>query len=283
MHAQNMALTCSCFSTLAHNRLIFWSRHCMNISQLRLLTKGNPKLLKSLGKGYLSFILHFAPAKVSGHEVCPFRTKECTALCLNLAGRGGIFKRGETTNGIQQARIRRTKLFFENRQEFLSRLVEEIETACLYAMRKGLIPCIRLNGTSDIPWENHPVERGGIAYQNVFEAFPDVQFYDYTKWPIDKRNTAIPNYYLTFSLAETLDSRLKAAQWLENGFNVSAVFETANFPETFLGHPTVNGDESDLRFLDKPNSIVALKIKGRKRLKTGGFINATIDARLSKN
>ena len=93
---------------------------------MSLLTVGNPKLLKGQKKGYLSSVLHLAPANLSGKEVCPKRTAGCTAACLNTAGRGGIFKKGETTNVIQQARIRKTKAFFENRQEFLNELVVEI-------------------------------------------------------------------------------------------------------------------------------------------------------------
>lgn len=254
----------------------------MSISALKLLTKGNPKTLKSTGLGYLTFIMHLAPANLSGYEVCQYRTRECTALCLNTAGRGGIFKPGETSNKIQRARIRRTKLYFESRSEFLNLLVSEIEIACLYAMRvqkkrQGLVPCIRLNGTSDIAWEYHPVFRGGELYRNIFAAFPEVDFYDYTKQPLARRDTAIPNYNLTFSYAESIANHLNASHWLMRGFNVSAVFDSANFPETFLGRPTINGDESDLRFLDRKGVIVALKAKGHsaKRAKTGGFINAT--------
>ena len=80
---------------------------------MKVLSVGNPKLMKGEKKGYLSFVLHLAPADVSGREVCPKRTAGCTSSCLNTAGRGGIFKKGETTNVIQQARIRKTKYFFD--------------------------------------------------------------------------------------------------------------------------------------------------------------------------
>ena len=54
---------------------------------MRLLSVGNPKVLKGLKQGYNTYILHLAPAKLSGYETCPKRTIGCTDSCLNLAGR----------------------------------------------------------------------------------------------------------------------------------------------------------------------------------------------------
>ena len=85
---------------------------------MKLLSTANPKIQKGTKKGYLSFILHLAPADLSGKETCPKRTAGCTAACLNTAGRGGMFRKGESTNIIQQARIRKTKMFFEQRDQF---------------------------------------------------------------------------------------------------------------------------------------------------------------------
>ena len=90
---------------------------------MNLLSVGNPKTLKGMSQGYNTYILHLAPADLSGNEVCPKRTAGCTIACLNLAGRGGMFKKGETTNTIQQARIRKTKLFFSNRDQFMACLL----------------------------------------------------------------------------------------------------------------------------------------------------------------
>jgi len=96
---------------------------------MKLLSTGNPKVLKGMSQGYNTYILHLAPANLSGYETCAKRTDGCTEACLNLAGRGGMFKRGENTNVIQQARIRKTKRFFENRVEFMATLVKDIEWA----------------------------------------------------------------------------------------------------------------------------------------------------------
>ena len=112
---------------------------------MKLLSTANPKIQKGTKLGYLSFILHLAPADLSGREVCPKRTSGCTAACLNTAGRGGMFRRGETTNVIQQARVRKTKYFFADRLGFMQDLVNDIVAAQRQAEKLGLTPVIRLN------------------------------------------------------------------------------------------------------------------------------------------
>jgi len=234
---------------------------------MALLTVGNPKLLKGQKKGYLSSVLHLAPADLSGKNTCPKATAGCKAACLNTAGRGGIFKKGETTNTIQQARIRKTKMFFEMRDVFMFELVREIKNTIKLATKKDLIPVFRLNGTSDISWEKYSVRRDGTEYNNIFEAFPEVQFYDYTKI-VGRKVSHIPNYHLTFSKADgnDMDVRLAAS----NGMNVAAVFK--ELPETYIGRPVINGDETDLRFLDPKGVIVGLKAKGKAKKDTSGFV-----------
>jgi hypothetical protein len=229
---------------------------------MSLLTVGNPKLLKGQKKGYLSSVLHLAPANLSGKEVCPKRTAGCTAACLNTAGRGGIFKKGETTNVIQQARIRKTKMFFENREEFMNQLIKEIYATIHKAKKLNLTPVFRLNGTSDISWEKYKV-----LDKNIFEIFPSVQFYDYTKI-LGRKVSHIPNYHLTFSKADgnDMDVRLAAS----NGMNIAAVFK--ELPETYIGRPVINGDDTDLRFLDPKGVIVGLKAKGKAKKDTTGFV-----------
>lgn len=235
----------------------------------KLLTKGNPKTLKGEKQGYLTYILHLAPANLSGYQVCPMATAGCKSACLNTAGRGGIFKKGDTTNIIQQARIRKTKLFFEQREFFMTTLHNEIEKAIVYAEKKGLIPVFRLNGTSDIAWEKIRVK----GYRNIFNAFPDIQFYDYSK--ILGRKLPF-NYHLTFSKAESNYGNVMQA--IKQGLNIAVVFSSKILPETYLGLKVVNGDESDLRFLDNPNSIVGLYAKGLAKKDTSGFVVHTPNA-----
>lgn len=249
--------------------------------KFQLLTLGNPKLLKSKNHGYLSFVLHLAPANLSGHEVCKNRTKQCTALCLNTAGRGGMI--GTSVGDmIQAARVRRTQWFFSSRESFMSALIDDIERGIAYAYKNGFKPCFRLNGTSDILWESIPA----VKTVNIFALYPEIQFYDYTKAPYAKRAHDIPNYTLVFSLAETHANRLNALDWINHGRNVAAVFDVGKnqpLPERYtialpkniwsMCLPVIDGDISDLRFLDAKGVIVGLRAKGKAAKDTrNGFV-----------
>jgi hypothetical protein len=235
---------------------------------MKLLSTGNPKMLKGLSQGYNTYILHLAPADLSGFNTCPKATAGCKAACLNTAGRGGMFKKGETTNAIQKARIRKTKMFYEQRQDFMLALKKDIELAIKQSKRLGLIPVIRLNGTSDLSWEKYDM----IPGQNVFECFPDIQFYDYTKI-LGRKVKGIANYNLTFSAADGNDADVYSA--IAQGYNIATVFglkKTEPMPETYMGRPVFNGDESDLRFLDPKGVVVGLYAKGKAKKDTSGFV-----------
>jgi hypothetical protein len=207
--------------------------------------------------GYLSFILHLAPADLSGRETCPKRTAGCTAACLNTAGRGGMFKKGENTNMIQKARIRKTKYFFEARDYFMQDLFADITKAIKFAEKQGLKPVFRLNGTSDLSWEKYTIND-----KNIFELFPDVQFYDYTK-VLGRKVSKYSNYHLTFSKADGNDADVQKA--LAQGLSVVAVYD--QIPE---GVPSA--DETDLRFLDPKGVMLGLKAKGRAKKDYSGFV-----------
>jgi len=226
----------------------------------KLLSTGNPKTLKGEAQGYMTYILHLAPSDLSGHNVCPKATAGCIASCLNTAGRGGMFKRGETTNAIQKARLRKTKYFYEDRAGFMLDLAYDIMKAIKQAERKGFIPVFRLNGTSDLSWEKYEVPV--FCTENIFELFPNVQFYDYTK-VLGRKVAHIPNYHLTFSRAESNDNDV--AQALAAGMNVAAVYD--KIPEGMY-----SADESDLRFLDPKVGVIGLKAKGRAKKDYSGFV-----------
>ena len=239
---------------------------------MKLLSTGNPKVLKGMKQGYNTYILHLAPANVSGYETCPKRTAGCTAACLNTAGRGGMFKKGESTNVIQEARKRKTQFFFEERIGFMEWLVKDIELAIKQSIKKKLIPVFRLNGTSDLAWEKYEVVRNGKLYRNIFSAFPDAQFYDYTKI-LGRKIQNIENYHLTISAADGNDADVKKA--IKQGYNVATVFglkKTEPMPDQYMGLPVFNGDESDLRFLDPEGVVVGLYAKGKAKKDTTGFV-----------
>ena len=229
---------------------------------MKLLSIGNPKILKGMKQGYMTYILHLAPADVSGYNTCPKATAGCKAACLNTAGRGGMFKKGETTNVIQKARIRKTKLFFENRDVFLAILEDDIRKAIKQSEKKGLVPVFRLNGTSDLSWEKY----------GIIQKFPNVQFYDYTK-VLGRKVSYLSNYHLTFSAADGNDDDVRRA--IKEKYNIATVFgikKSQPMPETYEGAPVFNGDESDLRFLDPKGVVVGLYAKGKAKKDTSGFV-----------
>ena len=234
---------------------------------MKLLSTANPKIQKGTKLGYLSFILHLAPADVSGREVCPKRTAGCTAACLNTAGRGGMFRKGETTNVIQEARKRKTRYFFEARDYFMMDLYNDIQKGIKQAKKLGLTPVFRLNGTSDLSWEKYTIND-----KNLFELFPTVQFYDYTK-VLGRKVDRYKNYHLTFSAADGNDKDVAGA--IAAGMNVAMVFD--KLPETYMGRTVINADDTDLRFLDPKGVIAGLKAKGRAKKDTSGFVRRVID------
>lgn len=229
---------------------------------MKLLSTANPKIQKGTKLGYLSFILHLAPATLSGKETCPKRTAGCTAACLNTAGRGGMFRKGENTNMIQQARIRKTKMFFEQRDAFMAQLEKDIKLGIKQAAKLGLTPVFRLNGTSDLAWEKY----------GIIEKFPQVQFYDYTK-VLGRKVAHLQNYHLTFSAADGNDADVAKA--VAAGMNVAAVFD--KLPSEYMGKTVINADEHDLRFLDPKGVIAGLKAKGKAKKDTSGFVRRVID------
>ena len=246
-------------------------KSCQNIPAMKLLNQGNAKTLKGEVLGYRTFGLHLSPANKSGFNVCQWASAGCRAACLDTAGRGCM-------SNVQNSRINKTKRFFKDHFGFMSDLRMEISKAIISAAKKQMIPCFRLNLTSDIPWENirkgHMVNSELARPLNVMEEFPNVNFYDYTKgftrmmaW----LNGKMPdNYHLTFSRSEeTSDDRIKKI--LSLGGNVAVVFR-GSLPKTYLGFPVIDGDESDLRFKDKKGVIVGLVEKGLAKKDETGFV-----------
>lgn len=228
---------------------------------MKLLTTANAKILKSKGRGYLTFGLHLAPSTLSGFNTCSCASNGCKAACLNTAGRGVYSK-------VQNARIKKTLLFFQERESFMALLFKEIGLAVAKAARKGFIPCFRLNLTSDLPWEC--IKWQG---QSPMQAFPKVQFMDYTKSP--QRMTRFlsgdfpKNYNLCFSRSES--NGVLCPPILRSKGNVAIVFR-GTLPAKWRGFKVIDGDIDDLRFLDRKGSVVGLKQKGKAKKDTTGFV-----------
>lgn len=234
-----------------------------------LCIDNNAKTVKGQRRGYLTGVLYLAPSTISGYQVCPFaKAAKCEVGCLNTAGRGAF-------DNVQKARIAKTKALMEHRDAFMNDLVASIFRLAKQAAKRGLIPVVRLNGTSDLKWESLAFNYRGSVVPNIMSLFPTIQFYDYTK-RTDRDLFAMslytPNYHLTFSIsgARTVDY-FRARQ---AGFkHFAAVFRTKDaIPEVYNGLPTVDGDAHDLRFTDKPLTVAALYAKGAAKKDFGGFV-----------
>jgi len=214
-----------------------------------LLSTNNAKTIKGAKLGYITYILYMSAhtQNSKGINICSHASKGCAASCLVGSGFGGMY-----TN-VQQGRINKTEYFLSSRIEFLTQLKEEIEKAIAKNKDKA-IPVFRLNGTSDLPYEKYTIFNG----KNIFELFPDVQFYDYTKnWK--RFEKVLPsNYHLTFSRSET--NHDKCIELLKQGVNVAMVFDM--IPESYEGFKVINADKDDLRFLDEKGGVICgLKYK----------------------
>lgn len=227
-----------------------------------LLSKGssNAKLAKNEKLGFSeSYILYLAPFNQNnkGRNLCAKASKACAAACLFSAGRGRF-------NSVKQARINKANYFVSERVNFLNQLWNELEKI----NKKGLktfrkIP-VRLNGTSDLNWIN--LFKGiGKDLLN----FEGIQFYDYSKVETRTEFYLNSNYHITFSRSE--DNEQECIDLLKKGGNVAVVFRN-KLPETWNGYKVINGDESDLRFLDPRNVVVGLKAKGAAKKDTAGFV-----------
>jgi len=216
------------------------------------------KMSKSSGiDNYLPYVMHLAPSTLSGYNTCPLAGL-CKDSCLNTAGRGRF-------NNVQLARIARTKMFFEQRDEFFAMLKKEIDRALRRCDKQGKKLSLRLNGTSDIRWEMYKPYDG----KTIFEAYPQVQFYDYTKLP-NRDVDGIANYHLTFSDGGDNMDHVELA--LSRRMNVAVVFAGKILPEVWYGRKVIDGDKHDLRFLDPKGVIVGLTAKGKAKVDASNFV-----------
>ena len=245
--------------------------------------ESNPKVAKNGKLDVLTAPLHLAPFDLSGFQVCPQASKGCAAACLHTAGNPAYME------GKDRSRKDKTRAYFQHRDAFLALLVFEIAALVRKAEKLGMQPGIRLNATSDLPWEVRKVTIDGEPIR-LMDAFPKVQFYDYTK--VTERAIAwaegrMPsNYHLTFSRTEDNDIAVDAV--LRAGGNVAMVMTPKRYKEEVAAGstwtPTIegrklqakvtDGDAHDYRPADPKGCIVALKAKGDARRDTSGFVLA---------
>ena len=221
------------------------------------------KTVKGETDDILTGIIYLSPADtVSTKTLCPYADiAGCKTGCLNTAGRGRF-------SNVQRARIRKTLFWQQYHSDFMTLLIADIKRLQRKAARLGMTPAVRLNGTSDIQWEYQ--YRDYFSKETIFDLFPNVQFYDYTKIP---GRTTPPNYHLTFSYSGREIFRHTVVKQLKHSehANIAVVFAD-RLPSEFLGRPVINGDASDVRFNDDAGVIVGLLAKGDAKTDHSGFV-----------
>lgn len=216
------------------------------------------KIQKNEKKGYLTGVLYLAAADNVGVSICPKATEGCAKACLFNTGRNSMKSKGEKISRSNKSQFLKTVLFFANRPFFMDWIFDEVTAIVRKAERENKIPAIRLNGTSDITIDNFKNTKGEF----ILDVFSNVQFYDYTKVPRQLKFATYPNYDVTFSFGG-MQNIFEVFEQVKRGTRISVPFVKVNgkFPETFLGLPVIDGDETDLTFLAPENAIYGLKVK----------------------
>ena len=247
----------------------------------KLIASGaDAKTTKGNGDKYETAIMYMQPWKSAGINVCAnAEIAGCIDGCLFTAGRGAF-------SNVQQSRAKKTAWFAADRDGFMAQLIVDVIKFIKYCLKQGVTPVIRLNGTSDIRWERIPVSKSvykkglgyavhsdGVVYDHIFAAFPDVQWYDYTKIA-NRKCDDISNYHLTFSYSAANPLYAKQVKIaMDKGMNMAVVWRSVSvIPDNFMGRNVVSGDADDLRFLDPKGVMVSLYAKGRAKKDTSGFV-----------
>lgn len=242
-----------------------WKEAGKNQFNGKVLGRSSTKTIKGEKLGYLTGICYLIPYKKFGTgNLCGFASEGCINSCLEYSGHG-------TMSNTMKGRYRKTAFWHRNRQGFFEQLIKDVKSLERKAAKEGKIPVVRLNGTSDIMWEKHRIQYG----KNIFQLFPHIQWYDYTKNPYRFKQEKQPtNYHITFSKSENNDEHvehvLKNKPW-----KIAAVATDASAKTiVFQGkkYRTVNGDKHDLRFLDKGGRFVLLQAKGLAKFDKTGFV-----------
>lgn len=250
----------------------------MSIFKGKLISSGsNAKTIKGdKASEFETAIMYLAPHESAGGiNVCSMAAlAACIEGCLNTAGRAAMFA------AIPECRKRKTRMYRDDKAGFLALLHKDIARFVAWCAARGRKPAVRLNGTSDIMFERgHSYTYQGVRHASIFEAFPSVTFYDYTK--IGSRlSRTLPNYGLTLSYsganakyAETIEPHVRSG-----AANMAVVFRNKAasrkaIAEGWRGYPVISGDETDLRFLDPQGGyVVALYAKGKAKKDVSGFV-----------
>lgn len=221
------------------------------------------KIVKGEKVGFDTLILYLSASKNAGKDLCKFASTGCRLACLVESGRAIMSGRSKEKS-IQVSRLIKSWLAIYRMDIAEKMLSHEIEKGKKKAKKNGNKFSVRLNGTSD------------LDFSGLIASFPSVQFYDYTKDPTRQQ---ADNYHLTFSYSEMTQTRIKHyRKAIKAGINIAVPIASNDYKEALELPSVINGDDTDLRFLDGINGgFVALKAKitadnGHNKGMNEGFI-----------
>jgi hypothetical protein len=226
-----------------------------------LLGTASTKTVKGEKLGFLTAILYLTP----DDNICAMaRLAGCMEGCLYSSGRGAF-------NSVQNARQAKTDFWYANQRAFLLSLCSDVWSLHRSAAKHNQKLLVRPNGTSDIPWENFKV----LDDKTIFQLFPDVQFYDYTKHPSRNLVGKTPgNYDLTYSFSSITPKPISIKGLTnKNNSRVAVVFQRKeDIPTSFRAWDVIDGDDTDVRHIEPKNVVVALYAKGKAKKDQSGFV-----------
>lgn len=204
------------------------------------------------------------PHWISGYNTCAGASLQCARECIVFSGHGQRFMIHNGRHNVLIARIARTLIMKEHREQFNARFIKEVQAKISKARKLGVGIALRPNVFTDEPFHIHMPQLWDLDLDYI---------YDYTK--ILKASKMMMHdmgtYHITLSRNEntTQSDMIKA---IRNKINVTLVIDLQDgetFPDTWtfddgvesVTVPTIDGDKSDHRFLDPQPVAVLLKLK----------------------
>lgn len=243
----------------------------------------NSKLAKSREFGFLSVGISLAQSDASGFNVCKFSSEPCRNACVGKKGLAGVFP------SIEEARIRKTKMLFQDRDRFYALLDKDLAKLPGLSRSLGLKIHFRSDVFSDIDWRIGFRDSQKRGLFDRLEALPvrrdELELHDYTKdfwrWEREHLNNRRYNleWKLTFSFSGENESL--CIEVLRRGGRVAVAFDCKphQLPKTWRGYRVVDGDVHDLQWLHGGGVVIGLAVKGEPlgQGTPNGFIQPVYD------
>ena len=254
--AKKLLATAPSFKNYAHFKRWSGLSYFASVDSSSKIVKGRKEKVNTL-------ILYLAASKNAGIDLCRFASEDCRNLCLVKSGHAllesGLDAEKQT---IAIARIIKTWIMVFREDIARDVLAFEIVSKEKSANKKGFEFAVRLNGTSD------------IDHSATINAFPLIQFYDYSKRPL--QDDLPKNYSLTVSYANFAPFRVEQyRKAIAKGLNIAVAVTENAFKKAIESLPFVfNADRDDLRYKDlEKGQLALLKIKTTANSRKNGVDN----------